>query len=335
MLLSKSEWVWCRCKRGLFLLAFLDQVSDLLVSLTHITLCFELARTHTTLYGKLTNRFKDRQFNCSGEYVTWCRKTDSQISYGSQLSERWIARSGTRPDDISCQRLLFSYFKAGQKARHFPLSIYLFFLFFLPHVEVPCFLEVGACLVSVDNFLRCCSKNVGFKFNLIYRASESIYIFGHGSSQGAETWILMKWSSEPGYCFSLDDVITTENLLHAYDSAISWMSWCHCVKPDESQLLYNATEYLVVILQIEQILDSSQEFHADHRSFLLKNLASLKKEKDHWRNFMEKDERNMKTIWEVETAWEKRWINWLFSIYQSAVWWQNDYFASHYFNMFQ
>lgn len=76
-----------------------------------------------------------------------------------------------------------------------------------------------------------------------------------------------------------------------------------------SELLYNATEYLVFILQIEQILDSSQEFHGDHRSFLLKNLASLRKEKDHWRNFMEKDERNMKTIWEVETELTKRYIN--------------------------
>ncbi|KAK2567661.1 hypothetical protein P5673_008514 [Acropora cervicornis] len=62
---------------------------------------------------------------------------------------------------------------------------------------------------------------------------------------------------------------------------------------------------LAILKQIEQILDSSQEFHGDHRSFLLKNLASLRKEKDHWRNFMEKDERNMKTIWEVETELTK------------------------------
>lgn len=114
------------------------------------------------------------------------------------------------------------------------------------------------------------------------------------------------------------------------NSAVSWMSWCHCLKPDVSELLYHATGYLVFILQIEQILDSSQEFHGDHRSFLLKNLASLRKEKDHWRNFMEKDG-TMKTIWEVETEWTKRYINWLFSIYQSAVLSQNDYFAFYCF----
>ncbi|XP_068728544.1 uncharacterized protein [Montipora capricornis] len=57
---------------------------------------------------------------------------------------------------------------------------------------------------------------------------------------------------------------------------------------------------------IEQILNSTQQFQTQHRSFLLKNLASLRKEKDYWMHFMEEDEWHKQTICEVETAWKRR-----------------------------
>jgi len=60
-------------------------------------------------------------------------------------------------------------------------------------------------------------------------------------------------------------------------------------------------------LQIATILDSAQKTKPNNRSVLEKNIASLRREKDRWKNFMEEEQWNREKVHEVETAWRKRY----------------------------
>jgi len=64
-------------------------------------------------------------------------------------------------------------------------------------------------------------------------------------------------------------------------------------------------------LQVTEILERAQEAKPGKRSILHENIASLRKEKDKWKNFMELDERNKETILEVEAAWRKRYFHYV------------------------
>ena len=64
-------------------------------------------------------------------------------------------------------------------------------------------------------------------------------------------------------------------------------------------------------LQVTEILETAQEAKPEERSILHENIASLRKEKDKWKNFMELDERNKETILEVEAAWRKRYFHYV------------------------
>ena len=89
-------------------------------------------------------------------------------------------------------------------------------------------------------------------------------------------------------------------------------------------------------LQVTEILEIAQEAKPEKRSILHKNIASLRKEKDNWKNFMELDERNKETVLEVEAAWRKRYVNYVeFSLdslsirFLSIIWFSRQVLFCH------
>ena len=89
-------------------------------------------------------------------------------------------------------------------------------------------------------------------------------------------------------------------------------------------------------LQVTEILEIAQEAKPEKRSILHKNIASLRKEKDNWKNFMELDERNKETVLEVEAAWRKRYVYYVeFSLdslsvrFLSIIWFGRQVLFSH------
>ena len=89
-------------------------------------------------------------------------------------------------------------------------------------------------------------------------------------------------------------------------------------------------------MQVTEILDTAQDAKPEKRSILHKNVASLRKEKDNWKNFMELDERNKETVLEVEAAWRKRYVYYVeFSLdslairFLSIIWFGRQVLFSH------